>query len=72
MYGIVQILLPFAQSFEALLVMIIILGIGDGVILCFIVPIACDLVKSAKLSNQATGYYHLIMTPGAMCKSEFF
>lgn len=64
--------MPFAQNFYVLLAMVVALGIGDGIILCFIVPIACSLVGSAKLSNQATGYYHLIMAPGAMGKYLFF
>jgi hypothetical protein len=35
----------------------------DGILLCFIVPISYDLVKSSTLSNQATGYYHLAFAP---------
>lgn len=65
-YGIVQILIPFAVNFYVLIIHCTILGLMDGVILCFIVPISCDLVKSSKLSNQATGYYHLVMGPMAI------
>ena len=35
----------------------------DGILLCFIVPISYDLVKSSSLANQATGYYHAALAP---------
>ena len=35
----------------------------DGIWLSFKVPIACDLVESPVLGNQAIGYYHAIMMP---------
>lgn len=66
LYGIIQISIPFASHFYVLLVMMTILGIMDGILLCFIVPITCDLVESTKLSNQAAGYYHLICAPMAI------
>lgn len=65
-YGIAQISIPFASNFYVLVGLIIILGLMDGILLCFIVPITCDLVKSTKLSNQAAGYYHVVMAPMAI------
>ena len=67
-YGLVQISIPYANHFYILVAMMTVLGIMDGILLCFIVPITCDLVRSMKLSNQAAGYYHLIMAPMAIGK----
>ncbi len=69
-YGIIEIMIPFANSFFILMFEIVILGMMDGIFSCFIVPIACDLVNSVQLSNQAIGYYHALMAP--MLISNFF
>ena len=47
--------IPFASSFNMLLVQLGILGVCDGVLLCFIVPISFDLAESPRLANQAAG-----------------
>lgn len=36
-----------------------VLGLMDGVLLCFIVTISVDLAKSSELANHAAGYYHV-------------
>jgi len=56
-YGIVQIMIPFAPNFIVFLFQMTILGIMDGVLLCFIVPISYDLTKSSKLANHASGFH---------------
>ena len=75
-YGTVQISIPFASHFYMLVAQFSVLGIMDGIMLCFIVSITCDLVKSPKLSNQASGYYHLSMFPmaiaGPAIAAEFY
>ncbi len=55
MYGIVQILIPFAMNFYVLLFQMAILGLMDGVYLCFIVPISFDVSESPLLANHAIG-----------------
>ena len=57
MYGIVQFTIPYASNFNILLVQMAILGVMDGVLLCFIVPISCDLAESSKLANHAAGIF---------------
>ncbi|RNA11488.1 monocarboxylate transporter 10-like [Brachionus plicatilis] len=61
-YGIVQIFIPFATDYTSFMIQIVILGIIDGILLAFIVPISVDLVGSSKLGNQAIGYYHISMS----------
>ncbi|RNA38147.1 monocarboxylate transporter 10 [Brachionus plicatilis] len=61
-YGIVQITIPMARCFNELLIQLAILGLMDGVLLCFIVPISCDLAESSKLANHAAGYYHFFIS----------
>lgn len=48
------------------MVEIIILGIFDGILLSFIVPIAYSLAGCHKLANQAIGYYHITMSVTAI------
>ena len=70
--------IPFASSFIYLALQMALLGVMDGVLICFIVPIACDLMESLikpqmtiddqlkfkrQLVNQAIGYYHAFMAP---------
>ena len=62
-YGIVQFMIPMANQFYVLIIQIVILGIMDGILLCFIMPISFDLVKSSKLANQGVGYYHMALAP---------
>ena len=77
-YGLVQMSIPFASSFIYLALQMALLGVMDGVLICFIVPIACDLMDSLinpkmkiedqlkfkrQLVNQAIGYYHAFMAP---------
>lgn len=59
MYGIVQFMIPFASEFWILLVQMAVLGLMDGVLLCFIVPISYDLAESSKLANHAAGMIFL-------------
>ena len=65
MLGASQILIPFTFDFGVFLALIFVLGLMDGVLLCFIVPIAVDLSKianmarSSQLANHAAGYYHV-------------
>jgi hypothetical protein len=47
---------------------LVILGLLDGIWLSFKVPIACDLVESSALGNQAQGYYHAAMMPMSIGK----
>ncbi|CAF0800646.1 unnamed protein product [Brachionus calyciflorus] len=61
-YGIVQFLIPYARSFTELLFQMAILGLMDGVLLCFIVTISFDLAESSKLANHAAGYYHVAIS----------
>jgi len=62
-YGFVQLFIPFAKDFYVFVIQLGIMGIMDGILLCFIVPISYDLVKSPSLANQATGYYHAALAP---------
>jgi MFS family permease len=62
-YGVVQMSIPFATNFYIFLVQLIILGALDGIWLSFKVPIACHLVGSSALANQASGYFHTAMAP---------
>jgi hypothetical protein len=39
------------------------MGVMDGVLLGFMVPIGNDLVQCSTLTNQAMGYYHGILAP---------
>jgi hypothetical protein len=71
-YGIVQVSIPYANHFYTLTAMCTLLGVMDGTLLAFIVPIACDLVMSSKLANQAAGYYHVVMSPMAIGRTRFF
>ena len=48
-------MIPFATNFYILLVQMAILGMMDGVYLCFIVPISFDVSESPKLANHAAG-----------------
>ncbi len=70
-YGIVQVSIPYANHFYTLTAMCTLLGVMDGTLLAFIVPITCDLV-SPKLANQAAGYYHVVMSPMAIGRTRFF
>jgi predicted MFS family arabinose efflux permease len=54
-YGVVQLTIPLAPSFSILLIQMAILGLMDGILLCFIVPISFDVSKSSKLANHAAG-----------------
>ena len=62
-WGIVSITIPYAPNFYVFIGQHIILGLLDGIWLSFKVPIACDLVESSVLGNQAIGYYHAVMMP---------
>ena len=62
-YGILQIAMPFSNSFTVFVVLFTLMGVADGLLLCFIVTISCDLAESSKLSNQASGYYHAVISP---------
>jgi len=59
-------LLPQANSFYTLMLLIVLLGIMDGIWLSYRVTIATDLAESSKFSNQASGYYHAAMSPTAI------
>ncbi|CAF0889545.1 unnamed protein product [Brachionus calyciflorus] len=61
-YGIVQIFIPFAKDYWAFMLEIVLLGIIDGILLSFIVPIAFSLAGCSRLANQAAAYYHITMS----------
>ncbi len=48
------------------MLLIVLLGIMDGIWLSYRVTIATDLAESSKFSNQASGYYHAAMSPTAI------
>ena len=56
-FGITQILIPWAPNFETLCVIIGIFGLADGLYFGFLVPIAYEVSESTKLANQAAGYF---------------
>jgi predicted MFS family arabinose efflux permease len=70
-YGIVQLLIPLANKFYILLIQIAILGVLDGIYLCFIVPISFDLAESPQLANNAIGYFYLILSPTTIAGPAF-
>ena len=70
-YGIIQILIPLASKFYILLIQIAILGVLDGIYLCFIVPISFDLAESPKLANNAIGFFYLILSPTTIAGPAF-
>ena len=70
-YGIVQILIPLASKFYILLIQIAILGVLDGIYLCFIVPISFDLAESPQLANNAIGFFYLILSPTTIAGPAF-
>ncbi|CAF0980612.1 unnamed protein product [Brachionus calyciflorus] len=61
-YGIVQFFIPFAKEYWAFMLEIVILGLIDGILLSFIVPIAFSLAGCSRLANQAAAYYHITMS----------
>jgi hypothetical protein len=75
-YGVVQILIPYAFNFYVLLVQMAILGLMDGVYLCFIVPISFDVSESPVLANHAIGkkinlkVLHLVCRYYGMAKTK--
>jgi MFS family permease len=60
-YGITQIFIGHVETFLQLSILISILGVCDGIYLCFLLPIVCEIAGSPKLANQAVGYYHSLI-----------
>ena len=62
LHGLVQLNIPFANNFGFLIIQVGLLGVFDGILLSFVVPISVDLAESTRLANQAAAYYHISMS----------